>query len=292
MSSWWGGDIFAASFGGKGNWLVAGLGSGCLPSFQPGCESNQGGANGCGNTVCYNHMGLGLFNGSNFIDLSGLSAFVKQQADFILYASGWNGHYWLVGGGYGSGEILFKYSPSTRTFAFLTSPLQMATGASGAVTSIAWNGINWLVGGEGYLAQYNGKSFVSLTSNLNAALGSGHHLSDTNSVNRIIWNKASKLWVLGGGITIATTGASAGWIASFKPGTAIKNLAAIPSSLRSGSSVLSLAYSGATLVVGGYYTSTSTNKGMLLLYNSVIKTSRDLSGSLGNMGYVNWVGAG
>jgi len=289
MSTWWGGDIFTSSYGGKGNWLVAGLGSGCLPSFQPGCKSNQGGSTGCGNTTCDNHMALGLFNGSNFIDLSGATALAKEQADYILYASAWNGHFWLVGGGYGGGEILFKYNPSTDSFTFLTSSIRAATGASGSVTSIAWNGTDWLIGGEGFLAQYNGKAFISLTSNLNAALGSGFQLSGSNAVNKIVWNKASKLWVLGGGLAIALTGANRGWVASYKPGGAFTSLTVIPSSLKSGSLVLTLAYSGTTLVVGGYYTS-STNKGMLLLYNNATKTSRNLSDSLGSMGYVNWVG--
>ncbi len=211
MSSWWGGDIFTASFGGKGNWLVGGLGSGCLPSFQPGCSSNQGGATGCGNQVCDNHMALGLFNGSNFIDLSGAKGFEKHQADFIIYASAWNGHYWLVGGGYLSSGILFKYTPITGAFSFLTTLLQSATKVQGAVTSIAWNGKDWLIGGMGFLAEYTGKSFISLTNNLNSVLSSSQQLNYPNSVNKIIWNTQSSLWLLGGGLPISITGSGQSW---------------------------------------------------------------------------------
>ncbi|MDA4111347.1 MAG: hypothetical protein OK439_02330 [Thaumarchaeota archaeon] len=294
MSSWWGGDIFTASFGGKGNWLVAGLGSGCLPSFQPGCSSNGGGSTGCP-TLCYNHMGLGLFNGSNFIDLSGAKGFAAHQADFILYASGWNGHYWLVGGGYQSSEILFRFNPKLNTFSFLTTAIQSATGAQGAVTSIAWNGKTWMIGGMGFLASYNGQSFTSLTAQLNSALSSAHKLAYPNSVNKIIWNAKTSTWVMGGGLPIALTGSGQrAWVASYKSSNspAFKNMPAIPTALlTSDSAVLSLSYSRSTLVIGGYDTP-SSNKGVLLFFNNATSTITDMSKALGNMGYVDWVGSG
>jgi hypothetical protein len=295
MSTWWGGDIFSASFGSKGNWLVAGLGSGCLPSFQPGgCPKNQ--TAGCGKSVCYNHMALGLFNGSSFLDLFGAKGLISQQNDFILYAGAWNGHYWLVGGGYMSNEILFRYSPGTGLFTFLTPAIEAATSLQGAITSIGWNGKAWLIGGMGFLASYNGKSFTSLTSSLNSALSSKQKLVYPNSVNKILWIAQTKTWVLGGGLPISLVGPSeSAWVASYKPGNhpAFKNVPAVPPSSLSTrqSSVLTLAYSGKTLIIGGYDTP-STNRGMLYFFDNATSTISNMTASLGNIGYVDWVGSG
>ena len=295
MATWWGGDIFTASFGGKGNWLVAGLGSGCLPSYQPGgCPTNQ--SLGCGSNICYNHMSLGLFNGSNFVDLSGARELIAQQNDFILYASAWNGHYWLVGGGYESNDILFRFNPVTSGFTFLTSSIEAATGAQGAITSIAWNGKTWLIGGMGFLASYNGKIFTSLTSGLNSALPANGRLSYPNSVNSIVWDAPTKTWVLGGGLPISLVGSpERAWVASYKSADhpSFKNVPTIPANVLSTgqSSVLSLAYSGKTLIVGGY-DSPKSNQGMLLSYDNSTMTVTNMTSSIGDMGYVDWVGAG
>ncbi len=295
MAAWWGGDIFTASFGNKGNWLVAGLGSGCLPSYQPGgCPGNQ--SLGCGNNICYNHMSLGLFNGSNFIDLSGAQGLLPEQNDFILYASAWNGHYWLVGGGYQSNEILFRFNPITSRFTFLTPAIEASTGRQGAITSIAWNGKTWLIGGMGFLASYNGKTFASLTSGLNAALPTKDELTYPNSVNQILWDAQTKTWVLGGGLPIALVGSpESAWVASYKSGDrpAFKNVPAITASVLSTpqSSVLSLAYSGKTLIVAGY-DSPGSNRGMILFYDNTTDTVTNMTTSLGNMGYVDWAAAG
>jgi hypothetical protein len=286
MSTWWGGDIFTASWGAQPHeWLVAGLGSGCAPKFFS-CSSTKGGPTGCGSQVCPNHMALGLFNGKKFVDLSQRLPF----DDFILYASAWNGEYWLVGGGYLSNGILFTYNPSTDAIAIIT------TSVPATVTSIGWNGKYFLVGGMGFLDSYNGRALSSLTASFNGAVK--EKLSYPNSVDSILWNSSTSTWYLAGGLPMSLTPGLAGssakaWVASYKAGSFVDLTAKIiPAKIlhNSLSAVLSMAFDGEELYVGGYYSSNggSTNHDMLLLSNG--KSTSNLSSKLGEMSYVDWLG--
>lgn len=278
MASWSGGDVFTASWGGNDNWLVAGLGSGDI----------------CGNA---NHMSLGLFNGSNFIDLSSR----LPCDDFILYASAWNGQYWLIGGGYAeSGAVLYSYNPSNNTINTLSPLLQKALGSDfHPVTSIAWNGDYWLIGGMGYLVKLDNGKVTNLTKKVNAV--TSDLLNYPNSVNSIVWDSASKTWYFGGGLPMSLTPSLGGaseqaWIDSYlttgKGSFTDLNSKAIPSKYleTSDSAVLSIGLDGSsTLVIGGYSTPVS-NQGMLLLYNIRSGTTTDASSTISDFGYVDWVG--
>ena len=277
MTSWSGGDVFSASWGGNDNWLVSGLGSGDI----------------CGG----NHMSLGLFNGSNFIDLSSR----LPCDDYILYASAWNGQYWLVGGGYlDGGAVLYSYTPANNTLNTLSSIFSKALGSDfHPVTSIAWNGKYWLIGGMGFLAELNSGKVTNLTKKLNSA--ASNILEYPNSVNSIVWDSSSSTWYFGGGLPISVTPSLAGsseqaWLASYSTSGkgSFKDLTshAIPSDKlsSSNSAVLSLSLSGTTLIAGGYYTPSSTNQGVLLFYNTSAKTTGDESTTVSSFGYVDWVG--
>ena len=196
MASWSGGDVFTASWGGENNWLVAGLGSGDI----------------CGE----NHMSLGLFNGSNFIDLSSR----LPCEDFILYASAWNGVYWLVGGGYtSSGAVLYSYTPSNNTLNTLSPLLSKALGSDfHPVTSIAWNGKYWLIGGMGFLVKLDAGKVTNLTKKVNEV--TSDKLQYPNSVNSIVWDSSAKTWYFGGGLPMSLTSSLGGkseqaWVASY-----------------------------------------------------------------------------
>ena len=186
--------------------------------------------------------------------------------------------------------------PPRMDFPSLLLQLSLRPDSRAAITSIAWNGKLWLIGGMGFLASYNGKTFASLTSGLDSALPTNEKLAYPNSVNKILWNAQTKTWILGGGLPISLVGfPERAWVASFKASDrpAFKNVPAIPASslLTSQSSVLSLAYSGSTLIVGGY-DSPSSNRGVLFFYDNATTTITNMTSSLGNMGYVDWIGAG
>ena len=167
--TWHGGDIFAASSDGD-DWLVSGLGSGNLSASLPSFHG-------------INHMSLALFNGSNFTDLSPM---VPDQRDFILYTNAWNGHYWLIGGGYEDSGALYSFDGTK--IVDLSSELSDAIPTFGSIQSVAWNGEYWLIGGVNFLASYDGHSFVDLTSRLNAARESDGDCC--GSVNTIAWDGA------------------------------------------------------------------------------------------------------
>jgi hypothetical protein len=280
MKSWSGGDIFSTSWGGDDNWLVSGLGSGDI----------------CGG----NHMALGLFNGSNFIDLSSS----LSCEDYILYASAWNGQYWLIGGGYfiySQGEVLYSYTPSNNTLNDLSSSIRSSLGSNfKPITSIAWNGKYWLIGGMGFLAKFDSGKFSDLTSEVNQA--TNDTLEYPNSVNSIKWDNANKSWFFGGGLPISITpstydiGSEQSWIVSYQPKSnpEFKDLTSlvIPKEYlnTSNSAILSLSIAEGNVVVGGYSTPLRGNQGMLLLYDTTMESTLDLSSSISSFGYVDWVG--
>jgi hypothetical protein len=278
MKSWSGGDVFSASWGGNDNWLVSGLGSGDICSGA-------------------NHMSLGLFNGSNFIDLS-----TKLPCeDYILYSSAWNGHYWLIGGGYLSNGALYSYTPSNGTINSLSSLISSTLGTSlPSVTSIGWNGTSWLIGGMGFLAELQAGRAIDLTKDFNST--APNVLVYPNSVNSIIWDSSNKTWYFGGGLPMSLTPSLAGkaeqaWLDSYTgtgPGTFADLTSKIPADRldTSNSAILSLSLlkSTSTLVIGGYSTP-APNQGMLLFYDIKSGTITDESSTVSGFGYVDWVGA-
>jgi hypothetical protein len=259
-SSWNGGDIFAASYNGR-EWLLSGLGSGPLSNYFEGTPSN--------------HMALGLFDGASFTDLSGL---VPDQQDEILYTNAWNGQYWLVGGGWLSSGILFTLNGNTTVD--LTTQAAEAISNFTSVQSVAWNGNYWLIGGMGFLAKYDGHTFVDLTPQLEYALGT----KILYSVNTIAWNGQS--WMIGGGRPIAQLGTSHAWVAVYNRGDFYDLSSSLPtyvSDNTQNSSILDVTPVGETWVLGGY----SGTKGLLLTYDEA--TTTDYSNLLNNFTYVDWV---
>ena len=264
-TSWHGGDIFSASYSGR-KWLVSGLGSGVLSSYDDQ-ESN--------------HMSLATFDGYNFTDLSYA---VPMQRDAILYANAWNGSDWLVGGGYMSSGTLFSYDGTSR-FVDLTSEMAGAVPTFGSVQSLAWNGSYWLIGGENFLAAYDGHNFTDLTSKLDAVL----NLNDDccSSVNAIAWNGAE--WMLGGGIPVAQVLSSHEWLASYSAAGFVdltSEVAPRGTGLNLSSSILTIAATEGSWVIGGYF----KNQGSLYMYSASRFTN--LSYLVSDFTYVNWVGAG
>lgn len=259
-STWHGGDIFAASSNGK-EWLLSGLGSGLLPSY--------------GND---NHMALAVFNGNNFTDLS---ESVPNQADYILYTNAWNGKYWLIGGGYMEGGVLFSYDGNK--IVDLSGKLTEAVPTLESVQTLGWNGNYWLIGGIDFLATYDGQSFTDLTPKLKSALGWGSGCC--SSVNAIAWDGAE--WVIGGGTPVAQTGAGNGWLVKYAGGNFTDLTSKIYPAIRgvlTESSVLSIAATEGLWVIGGY------SKGQGSLYEYTGGSFKDISYLVSSYTYVDWVG--
>ena len=265
-SSWHGGDIFAASYNGQ-DWLLSGMGSGSLNAY--------------GNDAS-NHMGLAMFDGYTFTDLSFM---VPRQQDAILYANAWNGTEWLVGGGYDSDGVLFAFNGTNMTD--LTTQISGSVLEFGSVQSIGWNGQYWLIGGSGFLAKYDGQNFTDLTSQLQSSMTDRSMFSA--AVNAVSWN--GSIWMIGGGPSVAQTTTGVGWLALYDGQAGFTDLdGTLPNYVLApsvpGSSVLSICHSGDMWVVGGY----SSGQAMLLLYDGGI--SLDISYLVNTMSYVDWVDAG
>lgn len=258
-TSWNGGDVFAASYNGK-EWLLTGLGSGPLPSYGNGSS---------------NHMALGTFNGSAFTDLSGL---VPQQSDAILYANAWNGRYWLVGGGYLTFGVLFAFD-GNRTVD-LTTGIENAIPSFASVQSLGWNGDYWLIGGIGFLAKYDGHSFVDLTTQLTDSVS----MPVFYAVNAIAWNGQS--WMIGGGTPIAQLTAGNAFLATYSSAGFVdisSTLASYVTGQTVASSILGIAAAKGMWILGGY----SGNHGILFAYDNGLLT--DYSTFVRELTYVDWV---
>ena len=277
QASWHGGDVFAASYNGS-EWLLSGLGSDWLPS---GWGSPSAGK-------VRNHLALGLFDGYNFTDLSGE---VPNQWDGVLFANAWNGHYWLVGGGWQGNEgVLYRYDGAN--FTDLSSQLESAMWQRGrqfhSVQAIEWNGDYWLLGGVGFLAKYDGQNFTDLTPDLNAAIGRRHaldYISCCNAVNALAWDGVS--WQIGGGAAVATTEPLTAWAASYDGVKFTDFTHLIPSYIANaaqGSSVLTITSSKGSWFFGGY----ANGRGFLFSYANSVVT--DLSAMIKDVTIVNWIG--
>jgi len=282
-ASWHGGDVFAVSYNGK-NWLLSGMGSDTLQGFDMGEPVN--------------HMSLATFDGYNFTDLS---AKVPRQQDGILYANAWNGTTWLVGGGYANLGVLFTYDGNT--IADLTDRIFASVPSFASVQSIGWNGRYWLIGGIGFLAKYDGHRFTDLTRQLESALrlhmlnalAVVDSLSAITSVphrfqvvvNAIAWN--GKSWMLGGGSPVAQRTPNVAWAALYGENGLVDISSSLPVRItqpdQTGSSILSIGYSGNKWILGGYV----DNHASLLVYENGVAT--DLSNLVSTMTYVIWVGA-
>lgn len=280
-ASWHGGDIFAATYNGR-YWLLSGMGSDSLPGFYTGQPVN--------------HMSLAIFDGHDFTDLS--TQVPDQQANAILYTNTWNGTDWLVGGGYADFGVLFAFN-GTR-FINLTNRITKVVDGFASVQAIAWNGRYWLIGGVGFLAEYDGDTFIDLTPRLRTALraelvhaeseveglSTGRRASSFQlTVNAIAWNGSS--WMLGGGSPVAQLTRNVAWLASYAANRFVDLSFSLPdyvSQLRqSGSSVLSISPADSSWVVGGY----SDNHAVLLQFGK--GSLVDLSRLVSDMSYVIWV---
>jgi len=264
-ASWHGGDIFAASYNGS-DWLLSGLGSGVLGNYSEPT----------------NHMAAALFDGTNFTDLS---TGIPDQWDAILYTSAWNGHYWLVGGGYeGDSGVLFRYDGVN----FTDIGSEQWKIQFHSVQAIHWNGNYWLIGGVGFLMKYDGENFTDLTPELDQVLDSSHEVnykSCCNAVNALSWNGSS--WMIGGGAPISVTQPLTAWAVSFD-GEKFINLTPLISNLTNAahpSSILSITSVLSSWYFGGF----SNGKAMLFSYAN--STITDLSNLINpDMTVVNWVG--
>ena len=257
-ASWHGGDVFAASYG-VNSWLLSGLGSDALPNSKR----------------AVNHMSLAIFDGYDFEDLS---VMVPHQKDAILYANGWNGQYWLVGGGFLRFRILFAFDGTKITD--LTSQLDEQVTYSGSIQTIAWNGAYWLIGGIDLLAKFDGKHFFDLTSKLKAALGRSF------TVNSIAWDGHE--WMLGGGTPVAQLLPSKAWVATYSSFGFSDLTKLLPSRLSNqSSSILTIAYANPSWILGGY---SGRYAGLLLSYEG--GKIQDLSNLSADTSYIIWVGAG
>lgn len=262
-----GGDIFSASYNGK-QWLVSGLGSGILPSYR---------------NASTNHMALGVFDGRNFTDLSSL---VPHQRDGILYTNEWNGHYWLVGGGYMRTGVLLTFDG--QKVIDLTRTIRSAVPSFGSVQSIEWNGESWLLGGYSFLASYDESKFTDLTSQINNVLKMN---ASPLGVNTISWNGRS--WLIGGGTLIAGLVHHFAWLVSYADGSFLTLTETLPTYVshpKSSSAILSVVYSPINnkWVLGGF----ADNHAILLSINNRIEVSDESYLVNRSMSYVTWVAYG
>jgi len=210
--------------------------------------------------------------------------------DGILYSNAYNGSEWLIGGGYSSTGVLMSFDG--RYFSLLTKAISSAVPTFHSVQSIGWNGQYWLIGGQGFLTEYDGSKFIDLTSRLADILPARALLNHSFSVNSIAWNGSS--WLLGGGAPVAVSSGSpsSGWLATFNSisfGDLSSKLPASMTEANVSSSVLSISYSksGGYWAIGGY----SNQSGLLLLFerNGQVK---DLSNLITETSYIDWVGTG
>jgi hypothetical protein len=265
-------------------WLVSGMGSGILPSLSFTSVSKLTGLEGISSSASLsatNHLSVGLFNGTTFLDLS---SDLPEEMDGILYANAFNGTTWLIGGGYQNVGVLFSFNGTG--FTDLTSGISAAVPSFESIQSIAWNGHYWLIGGIGFLVMYNGSKFTDLTPYLNKAITL---TPGENSVNSIAWNGST--WLLGGGVIVAIPyqGMSSAWLASFSnPSTITDETSKFLSSYvqKDSAAILSIASAKNTWVVGGY----SGNQSLLLQIDQNTSAITNLSNLVDDMQYVIWVG--
>ena len=271
---WAGGDVFSVGWNGT-DWLLTGMGSG---SLFPGEDVT-------------NHMSIAVLSSNGtFTDLSPQ---IPNQDDLILYTNAWNGQYWLIGGGWFGFSTGKLYVLSGGEITDITSQIASAVPTFNSVQSIVWNGQDFLIGGIGFLAEYNGSTFTDLTAQLNSALGMSHSLNNiaNNAVNSIAW--MGTYWMLAGGTPVAYSymiSNQSAWVATFTPeSTSFKDItsAVIPHDILksdTNSTILTMSCSiWSGCAIGG----ADSNGGVLLWYNG--QKTLDLSSALTNTTYVQWV---
>jgi hypothetical protein len=281
---WSGGDVFAVGWNGT-DWLLTGMGSGEL---LPGEETT-------------NHMSMAVLSANGtFTDLS---LQIPNQGDLILYANAWNGNgnYWLVGGGWYGTDQGQLYVLSGDTITDITNQIASVVPTFNSIQSIAWNGQYFLIGGVGFLAEYNGSTFTDLTTQLNQALDPSHMFNDTtdNAVNTIAWMGTH--WMLAGGTPIADyhgVPSQGAWVASLVQGsegatgsvsifTDLTSVV-IPSYILKNENASTILAMSCSVLSGCAIGGSDSSGGVLLWYDGV--SSIDLSSTVNsNMSYVQWV---
>ncbi len=148
-----------------------------------------------------------------------------------------------------------------------------------SVQSVGWNGSEWLIGGVGFLAEYDGHTFTDLTMQLERAVS-----NQIQSVNAIAWNGQS--WIIGGGTPVAQLTPSHAWVASYASTGFVDLSYMLPSYVTDAtqsSSILTITAANGAWTIGGY----SGTQGILLSYND--GTLTDYSTLVSSLTYVNWV---
>jgi hypothetical protein len=261
-SSWYGGDIFASSYG-RNQWLISGMGSGPFSGMKG------------------NHMTLATLDGSKFKDLT---KFVPRLQLGILYANEWNGTEWMIGGGGDLQGVLFTFDGTK--IQDLTSQASKSVKSFGPVTSLAWNGTDWLIGGVQSLYIYHDSRFIDVTNTLAGAVGKEFY-----SVNAISWDQQDRMWLLGGGLPKANVKHGRAWIATLSSSNKARDLTALISCYlpSEGSSILTSSFAGGLWALGGFGTRDNHPLPVLLVISLPTYIVNDFSQGLEDLTYVIWV---
>ncbi len=131
----------------------------------------------------YNWGSLVALTGTTLVNRTSLLGSVFNGGG--VFAMGWNGSAWLLGGNSTAGPVLESIQGTTVTnLTALLPPVD----PNGWVQLIAWNGDEWLIGGEGVFGVLHGASYVDLW-NSAPFQGSGVYAGG--------WNGSA--WLAGGG---------------------------------------------------------------------------------------------
>ena len=162
----------------------------------------------------------------------------------------------------------------------LTARIQEAVKSFASVQALAWNGKYWLIGGIGFLAEYDGRNFTDLTQQLTRSLS----MPAFYAVNAIAWNDGT--WMIGGGVPIAQVNNGNAWLVGYGTAGFVNLSPSLPSYVTNDntvSSILGITASNGIWILGGY----SNTHGLLLTYHAGRVT--DYSTLVSQFTYVDWV---
>ncbi|HZY70618.1 MAG TPA: hypothetical protein VFF67_06555 [Thermoplasmata archaeon] len=176
-----------------------------------------------------------------------------------IFAMGWNGSSWLLGGNNTSGRPTLESFDGTHSVD-LSSRIVFHKNNGSWLQLTAWNGREWLVGGEGVLGILSGTSFLDLYPQ-SPFVGSGVWTAD--------WNGTA--WLVGGG----------GGHLAVVEGSAIQTVANLAPNFNQAVLII-LHEPGGWLVAGKGSTSRGMYAPELVYWRSTVPTSApmDYSGSL------------
>lgn len=160
----WEGGVYGIGWNGS-SWLIAG---------QAGWG---GGTSNYGAAVSWSHGAI----------VNRTSALGNTFVGGGIFAMGWNGTSWLLGGNNTTGHPTIEAFDGSHSVD-LTSRLVVHKVGASWLQLIAWNGDEWLIGGEGVLGILTGTTFVDLYPE-SPFVGSGVWTAG--------WNGSA--WLVGGG---------------------------------------------------------------------------------------------